>query len=221
MSWHVKRNNSEIVRCSLCQLPTIYLEPVAKRKIELLMDAHPHQEWLGYLIGEASGEKSFFIRDLAIPPHEEASGVIAKAEPFHIPENCIGVIHSHHGMGAFHSSTDQEYVDKNFPASITVARKASNLEYDAVCYGSAPCGRPTLDKGTVKCVQPEPLFDEKAFLASSRENIDKSKKLITTDELFAYSLPQGGNYVVDSTGRVLTQKEHMELLNRLREKEHK
>jgi len=177
MSWHVRRSNDSLVNCSLCKAPVVYLEPLARQKIEVLIDAYPHQEWLGYLVGNIPDKESIFVEDLVIPPHKEASGCSAEAEPFCIPENCIGIIHSHHSMGAFHSGIDQSYIDRNFPVSITVAKKAGNLEYDAVCYGITPCDKPTLNKSTVLYIQPKPLFHVKAFLQEAKRNIDKSSLL--------------------------------------------
>ena len=171
MSWCTKRSNDNLVNCSLCKAPVIFLEPLARQKIEVLMDAYPHQEWLDYLVGSMPDKESLFVEDLVIPLHKESNGCSVEAEPFYIPKNCIGVIHSHHSMGAFHSDIDQSYVDRNFPVSITVAKKTGSLEYDAVCYEVTPCGKPTLSKSTVKYVPPKPLFDVKAFLEEAKRNI--------------------------------------------------
>ena len=196
MSWHTKRSNDSLVNCSLCKAPIVYLEPLARQKIEVLIDAYPHQEWLGYLVGNIPDKESIFVEDLVIPPHKESSGCLVEAEPFYIPKNCIGIIHSHHSMGAFHSGIDQSYVDRNFPVSITVAKKAGSLEYDAVCYEVTPCGKPTLNKSTVLYIQPKSLFNVKAFLQEAKRNIDKPNLL---------------DYTVKNK-RIQTQKKYEETL---------
>jgi RecG-like helicase len=115
------------------------------------------------------------VEDIAVPPHKESNYASAEAEPFNVPNNCIGVIHSHHTMGAFHSGTDQTHVDRNFPVSITVAKQSDNLTYDAVSVQTTPCGKTVSLKGEVKYVQPKPTFDEDEWLKVAKENIDKGQ----------------------------------------------
>ena len=175
MSWKVKNSEENNVQCSLVKTPTIYIEPIPRSKIGLLMEAYPGQEWLAYLMGEKKVD-DFFVEDISVPPHAEASGGSAEAVPFHQPEGCLGVIHSHHSMGAFHSGTDNDYVDRNFPVSVTVAKdNQGNLSYDAVSLMTTPCGKLTLGKSIVKYVQLAPLFDTETFLKESKANIDKGK----------------------------------------------
>lgn len=190
-SWKVKRENDNAIVCSLIKTPTIYLEPIPKQKIDYLMEEYPHQEWLAYLVGRVSKKENFFVEDLSIPPHSEVSGASAEAEPFNIPEGCIGIIHSHHSMGAFHSLTDKEYVDKNFLVSITVAKKGLNLEFDAISYQVTPCGKGTTTKCPIKYVLPPPLFEKDEFLTKAKDNIDKGSR----STVYAYD-PDSGAYVL-------------------------
>ena len=171
MSWKINNKERE-VHCSLVKEAIVYIEPIPKGKIELLMDKYPNQEWLGSLVGRID-EQNFFVEDLSIPPHTEVSMASAEVEPFHIPDRCIGVIHSHDSMGAFHSGVDNDHVDKNFDVSVTVAKKTNMLEFDTVSSQVTPCGRRTTVKGKVKFVKPEPMFDTKAFLKEATANIDK------------------------------------------------
>ncbi len=165
----------ETITCSLVKAPTVYLEPIARQKIQVLMGEYPHQEWLAYLRGRISEKNNIFVEEISVPPHEEASAGSAEAEPLHIPKDCVGVIHSHHTMGAFHSGTDKAYVDKNFPVSITVAKNGEGLTYDAVCCSRTSCGKDLTLKSTVKYVQPQLLFDKDEFLKEAKANIDKNK----------------------------------------------
>ena len=227
--WKVGKEREPTVVCSLVKSPVIYLEPIAKAEITLLMEEYRSQEWLAYLKGRVSEETTnIFIEELSVPPHKEASGASAEAEPFHIPDDCVGIIHSHHTMGAFHSGVDQDYVDKNFPVSITVARdNGKGLTFDAVSYRKTPCGKGVALKCTVKLVQPQPLFDRDTFLNLAKENIDKGKKVFKAVKYFEdknfpsireqlphKNLPYSGytDYVIDENGKVLGKDEIRHLL---------
>lgn len=209
--WKVDKGKDNHIVCSLVRSPTIYLEPIPRAKIQFLMKEYPSQEWLAYMTGRISEKANLFVEDISIPPHKEASGGSAEAEPFHIPENCVGVIHSHHSMGAFHSATDQAYVDKNYPVSITVARNGDSLSFDAVSYQETPCGKGITLKSSVKYVQPEPLFDKDSFLKGAKENIDKGKRFVPVTYKYArqhYPVtypPYGEQFSMGSEGRLSQQ----------------
>jgi Prokaryotic homologs of the JAB domain len=172
--WKTNPPEEECVTCSLASGFTIYLEYDPQVKIELLMEEYPHKEWIGYLIGELKDDK-IFVTDMIIPPHEEAYAASATAEPFHQPDNCIGIIHSHNSMGAFHSGTDKEYVDSNYTISVTVASK-DNLEFDAIAVRETPCGKRVRVKCEVVYVNPAPSFDEEKWLKEASENVEASSK---------------------------------------------
>jgi len=220
MAWG-KQKAEEHIQCSLVRAPTVYLEPVVRQKIGILMEEYPHQEWLAYLTGRMSEKGNIFVEDMIVPPHKEVSGASAEAEPQHQPSNCVGIIHSHHSMGAFHSGTDQAYVDKNYPVSITVARNGVNeLTYDAVSYVRTPCGKDTILKSTVKYVQPEPLFDKDTWLKEAKENIERGKRIykpVVQPQSFVpvrYRLAEfNGDYVTDNEGHILSRKELNEILD--------
>lgn len=219
--WRVKKKDDN-VQCSLIKPPVIFMEPVPKCKIELLMDKYPHQEWIGYLVGRVLEKENYFVEDLSIPPHKEVSASSAEAEPFHIPSRCIGIIHSHGTGGAFHSPTDDDYVDRNFPISITVSKRNQSLEFDAVSHQRTPCGKDSILKGCVKYVQPKPLFDSGTFLVEAAKNISKGKKTVvihysglrryvgspqSTGGQLPYSDFIDTEYVVDDKGRAISMQE--------------
>lgn len=212
--WKVGKDQEPTIQCSLVRAPAVYLEPIPRSKIQFLMKEYPNQEWLAYMTGRISEKENIFVEDISVPPHKEASGASAEAEPFHIPENCVGFIHSHHTMGAFHSATDQAFVDKNYPVSITVARKDDSLTFDAVSYQETPCGKGITLKSSVKYVQPEPLFDKDSFLKGAKKNIDKGKKFIPVTYKYVRPPyrgvtypPYGEGYAMDDEGNALSQQE--------------
>jgi hypothetical protein len=118
------------------------------------------------------------VEDISVPPHASVGGASAEAEPFQQPENCIGFIHSHHSMGAFHSGTDDAHVDRNYPISITVAKRIgqTQLEFDCISFATTPCGQVTITKPQLRYVTPPPDFDTQAWLAEAKANVDKNKR---------------------------------------------
>lgn len=205
MPWG-KASTEDKVVCSEVTAPDIYIEAVPRQKIAYLMEEYPHQEWLAYLIGKKSDHDNFFVEDISVPPHSEVSGSSAEAEPFNIPEKCIGIIHSHHRMGAFHSAIDRDYVDKNFPVSITVAfGEGNSLTYDAISYQITPCKKRIVLDCTVKYVQPPPIFDKDKFLKDAKGNIEKARKTVVTSVVPLESFPWYQNYEPYNRGVPLQQ----------------
>lgn len=241
--WGKQKATENNIQCSLVGSRDVFIEPIARQKIEILMDEYKHQEWLAYLVGKLSDKGNFFVENISVPPHASAYGASAEAEPFNQPKKCIGIIHSHHTMGAFHSGTDHDYVDKNYPVSITVARgQGGHLTYDAVSYCKTPCGKTMLKKADVKYVQFAPLFNKDKWLEEAKSNIDKSKrtyKASEDDEYKSYTngAPRAVNrkvpyipvryrqsileepLIINSDGRVLTKKEYDDIIHNSQEGE--
>lgn len=175
--WGDNQTKEDEVTCSLVANPYIFLGLTARQKIVFLIEEYTNREWIAYLVGNRSEEGHFVVNDISVPPHKESHYTSAEAEPMNIPANCIGIVHSHHSMAAFHSSIDQTYVDKNFPVSIVVAKSTDGtLAWDAVSIQDTPCGKTVSHKGIVKYIQPEPLFDTEAWLKEAMEQIDKGKE---------------------------------------------
>lgn len=99
---------------------------LAKKKIETLMKMYPSQEWLGYMIGNIDRvERIVMIDDLVIPQQRANSVTVADVEySWDEGHNIVGVIHSHHNMGAFFSGTDDNYINQNHDVSIVVAHNS-------------------------------------------------------------------------------------------------
>lgn len=183
--WKVPKKD-EVKDCSLVTIPRVYMETSVKFKIEALMEAYPHREWLGYLVGEKT-ERDISINDIIIPPHAYSGSASAEPEPMHVPENCVGFIHSHHSMGAFHSGTDDAHVDRNYPLSITVAKHYGNgLDFDALTCQTTPCKKLLMTRTTISFRFPRvPVSDE--WLKEAQENIDKGIAAIPTYTPQSYS----------------------------------
>ncbi len=225
MAWSLGTPEPTVV-CSFIKPPAVQIELIPRRKIELLMQAYPNLEWLAYLVGKMS-KKLYLVKDISVPPHEEASGGSCLAAPFHIPDRCIGIIHSHHHMGAFHSGTDANNIDRNYLLSIVVAYIGASLGYNATVSCKTPCGKLTVTTAQVSFVQLEPVFDRATFQKEACANIDKGIRTVrpytsgVRKEVFCR--PDG--LVVDSidmellnqsAGRVLSIKEQRALLRELK-----
>ncbi len=174
-AWRVKnpRVPDDKVQCSLVQRPTVFMSPLVQAKLKLLMEAYPHQEWCGYLQGQRLNSH-FWIRDIAIPPHEERSSAHCLAEPFHTPKDTVGFLHSHHQMGAFHSGQDARTVDVNYELSITIAKRSgqSSIEYDSITTVNTICNHKVLVRTGLILVEGS-YFLPIGWLVKAKENIDK------------------------------------------------
>jgi hypothetical protein len=137
------------------QSVNITLSRVVKNKINLLMKKYQHTEWLAYLIGNSTTN---IITDLEIPKQRVNAASVHVEGPIVSPF-VIGVIHSHHSMGAFFSGTDNEYINGNHGISIVVA----NNGIKAQVRWNTPCGSKMIVDGNV-IFERENLFDEETFI---------------------------------------------------------
>jgi len=172
--WKTKEVKEPPVTCSLCSELDIFLEYTPRKKLKLLMEEFTDKEWMGYLVG-LQYDEGICVTDLVIPPHEESNYSSAEAEPFNIPDDCVGVIHSHHKMGAFHSGTDHDHVDSNFPCSITVAVSGGKLEFSTVAVIHTPCGKVAEVTPKLVFVDPPPTFPEEEWFEEAVTNVKKGQ----------------------------------------------
>lgn len=142
----------------------IIFSRLAKSKVDFLMAKFPSCEWLAYLIGD---EQTRYVRDISIPTQEVSSGAVNNVGTK--PTGTIGVIHSHHSMGAFFSGTDDAYINQNNDISVVIAHKGIKAQVRWV----TPCGYKVVSDGAV-VVESENLFDEKTFEGDIEQNITRS-----------------------------------------------
>ena len=120
----------------------IYLEQLADEKIKKLQSYYPTLEWLAYLVGEVDHEEQeVIVTDLIIPDSQHVTSVNVHDVEYSWNEGKIicGVIHSHHGMGAFFSGTDDAYINQNHDVSIVVSTSPQSPIQGQVRV-KAPCG---------------------------------------------------------------------------------
>ena len=106
----------------------INIKQFVREKIEYLMDKFPNTEWLAYLVGEKINDNDYLITDLIVPSQTATSGNVydVKHDWNRSEANVVGVIHSHHTMGAFFSGTDDAYINQNHDISIVVSTSQSS-----------------------------------------------------------------------------------------------
>src|SRR3990167_6227322 len=138
MAWEV--NECLLKDCPLLKdkKKVILFQPEDIRRIKALLKKFEHKEWLLYLYGDIV-EDGAIISGMTIPKQEVSGGSVDEISP-PLP-GCIGTIHSHNSMGAFHSGTDQAHLETNHTVAITVNNK---LEFDSTIQIKSECNRPVL-----------------------------------------------------------------------------
>ena len=152
-------------------------------KISYLMKKFPSTEWSGDLIGTETKD-GFSIVDIEIPPQEVTATTVTPNRTSVNP-NMVGVIHSHHSMGLFFSSTDTEFANANHRVSVLVAQKPTILGYDFISTirKKTLCGKYARAKGAISIGVSTPM------ILKDCENI-KEKAYATGTDYFGY----GGSF---------------------------
>ena len=117
--WEVK---VETVECSKAPKKVdVSLSPLAKSKIDILMKEYSNIEWLAYLVGDK--DDPYVVEDIHVPAQKVTSVTVSNIECPEFNEiGCIGVIHSHHGMGNGFSGTDHEWLNQNHNISLCISK---------------------------------------------------------------------------------------------------
>jgi len=142
----------------------IFISPLAKDKIEYLMDKFKDIEWLAYLMGEGTN-----VEDIYVPKQKVSPGSVTDIDSSicnKIP--IIGVIHSHHGMGNGFSGTDNAWINQNNDISLCISKEGINGQMR----WKTPCGSLKIVKAIVK-LKIDVEYDRKAFDKMIEENIEK------------------------------------------------
>lgn len=125
-------NFEEVKECAHIPKFDIKIEGGCYLKIKSLMSLMGSYEWLAYLRGKVKKESDpekgttivYHIHKLFVPKQRVNYSTVEVLDS-KIPKNCIGVIHSHHSMGAFFSSVDHDYINDNHDLSIVVSKSSA------------------------------------------------------------------------------------------------
>jgi len=145
----------------------VWIEPLAKVKIDALMGEYKSQEWLAYLLGN---KEDMTVKDIFIPEQAATSVRVddIECEEFNnMP--VIGVIHSHHGMGTGFSGTDNTYINQNHDISLVVAHTGIAGQVRS----KVPCGALMITDAKIKLKLNIDDFDKEKFLEKAKANIKK------------------------------------------------
>ena len=105
-------------------------------------------EWMVLLLGERSAD-GFHVKvtDFRVPKQRRSGADVKMAEPMEgdgstVDDAVVGVLHSHHHMGAFFSGTDNTELNPFFKSSIVVAQAKTALGFAYKAEGKVvlPCG---------------------------------------------------------------------------------
>ena len=122
-------------------------------------------EWLGYLGASKLQDGRWQVVDVRVPKQEVSSAAVKPTETFHSE----GVVHSHVGMGAFFSSTDDNYLNENHHFSIVVNNRGDSK---AIIRHKLPCGSMTIIEAQVEVVIPD-APDVTRFVEEAKKNISE------------------------------------------------
>jgi JAB domain-containing protein similar to deubiquitination enzymes len=111
---------------------------------------HDRDEWIALLIGKRSANGlEIQVDSLRIPLQERSHAACSLVRQEPLTPDVVGVIHSHHSMGAFFSTTDDETLNTRFPMSLVVAQTRHDspmieqllgFNYKAEGRAILPCG---------------------------------------------------------------------------------
>jgi proteasome lid subunit RPN8/RPN11 len=95
----------------------------------------PSQEWAVWLVGTRSENGLDVVVDGAKVPTQRRSVGNVVIPQMEIPSEVVGVLHSHHGMGAFFSGTDNQEFNTRYALSIVISSKYDQNEKPATWFG--------------------------------------------------------------------------------------
>lgn len=123
-------------------------------------------EWMALLIGKRDKSGlNVTVESLRIPLQTRSHGNCSMVRQEPLASDVIGVVHSHHSMGAFFSQTDDDTLNPRFPTSIVIAQVNGNTsEVESLLgFRYKAEGRVQLSCGSMGIinfvVQPDPLLD--------------------------------------------------------------
>ena len=165
----------ECGKCSDNGESIVWVEPLAKVKIDALMGEYKSMEWLAYLLGDKDER---VVKDIHIPEQSASSALVDDvncAEFNNMP--VIGVMHSHHGMGTGFSGTDHKYVNANHDISLVVAHSGIAGQVRS----KVPCGALMITDAKIKLRFSVEGFEADKFINKVKSNIKK--------KVFTYTQP--------------------------------
>jgi hypothetical protein len=202
----------------------VFMNITSRRKAMLYMKWAGPREWLAYLVGEVKDGK-YYITDLYLPDQRTSSTLVDKVdnEEFNnVP--IVGVIHSHHEMGAgdankpSFSGHDDAFINSNHNLSLLAGKSGNGFQIVGLARVKTPCDSLMQVKANVKSMIEDPEGDK----AMKDEFLEKTQTQTNSGYGYAnaynggrgnayrdaYPAVVGGKrtYTVDSRGIVNTRQ---------------
>ena len=165
--WEVEQDT--VTACSKCDKDVnVFMNIASRRKAMLYMKWAGAREWLAYLVGEKVDD-DYFITDLFLPDQRTSATLVDQVDTEEFNQHSIvGVIHSHHEMGAgdadrpSFSGHDDNFINSNHNLSLLAGRDRQNKGFKIVGIARAitPCGAFMKVKAVVKSMVEDPEADK-------------------------------------------------------------
>jgi hypothetical protein len=173
----------------------VFMHKEAKRKALLFMKWAGAREWLAYLVGEKLQNGSYVVTDLYLPDQRTSAALVDDVDADEYNQHSIiGVIHSHHEMGAgdednpSFSGHDAAFINGNHNLSLLAGRDRKTGGFKIVGIGRAttPCGA---------------LMKVKANVKNFKTKTDKEAEDILRKSFFEKTQTKVAQYVTHYRGR--------------------
>lgn len=106
----------------------VRIEPEVLAELAGTLEDEKGWEWAVLLHGRRDADGwDVLVEAISVPPQERDGTEVDIDEKVELAGDVVGVLHSHHGMGAFFSGTDRTQLNPRFPMSIVIS---SNLVDD-------------------------------------------------------------------------------------------
>ena len=161
----------------------VFMNKTARDKAMRFMKWAKKREWLAYLIGEKKDD-GYYVYDLYLPDQRTSATLVDKV----VAENynqmkVIGVIHSHHEMGAgdvdspSFSGHDTEFINSNHNLSLLAGKNGNGFTIVGIARVKTPCDAFMKVKANVKAMFEQPTDEETALKDEFFQKVfDKSPK---------------------------------------------
>jgi hypothetical protein len=169
-----------VTACSkVSQSVDVFISKQARQKAMLFMKWAKAREWLAYLVGEKKDD-GYHIHDLHLPDQRTSSTLVDRVNTDEYNKiKIIGVIHSHHEMGAgdadrpSFSGHDAEFINSNHNLSLLAGkdREKGGFKVVGIARVQTPCGGFMKIKANVKPMKEKRSDEEQALLDEFKEKV--------------------------------------------------
>ncbi len=166
--WEVEQD--VVKACSKCDKAVdVFMNIASRRKAMLYMKWAGAREWLAYLVGEKVNENEYHITDLYLPDQRTCATLVDNVDTAEFNQHSIvGVIHSHHEMGAGtadnpgFSGHDDNFINSNHNLSLLAGRDSVSRGFKIVGLArvTTPCGAFMQVKANVRSMVEDPESDK-------------------------------------------------------------